>query len=151
MFLSVYRIIATFFCAGYAPKAPGTVGTIAALPLYFIMKRMSLPRYLCATAILALLGVFVSHKMEEHWGSDPSRVVIDEVVGLLITLVSRPKGWKEIAIGVLLFRALDIIKPPPVGYVDSHVSGGVGIMADDMIAGGISALLLLLMPKRMQP
>ncbi len=149
MFLRVCRIIATFFCAGNAPKAPGTVGTIAALPLYCIMKRLALPRYLCATAILALLGVFVSQKMEEHWGSDPSQVVIDEVVGLLVTLVSRPKGWKEIAIGVLLFRALDIIKPPPVGYVDSHVHGGVGIMADDMIAGGISALLLLLVPKRM--
>jgi phosphatidylglycerophosphatase A len=148
MFLSVYRIIATFFCAGYAPKAPGTVGTIAALPLYAIMKRLSLPRYLLATAILTLLGVFVSGKMEEHWGNDPSQVVIDEVVGLLITLVSRPKGWKEITLGVLLFRVFDIIKPPPVGYVDRNVHGGLGIMADDMIAGGISALLLLLVPKR---
>lgn len=149
MYLSVYRIIATFFCAGYAPKAPGTAGTIAALPLYGILRRLSLPRYLFATAIITLLGVFVSGKMEEQWGNDPSQVVIDEVVGLLITLVSRPKGWKEITLGVLLFRAFDIIKPPPVGYVDRNVPGGAGIMADDMLAGVISALLLFLVPKRM--
>ena len=148
MFLNIYRIIATFFCVGYAPKAPGTAGTIAALPLYWVLKSLSLPRYLLATAIIALLGVFVSDKVEEDWGSDPSEVVIDEVVGLLITLVSRPKGWKEIGMGVLLFRLFDIIKPPPVGYADRNVPGGLGIMADDMLAGGISALLLFLVPKR---
>ena len=149
MFLNVYRIIATFFCVGYAPKAPGTVGTVAALPLYGILRRLSLPRYLLATAILALLGVFVSGKMEKDWGNDPAQVVIDEVVGLLITLVSRPKGWKEITLGVLLFRVFDIIKPFPVGYVDRNVPGGTGIMADDILAGGISAILLFLVPKRM--
>ncbi len=148
MFLNIYRIIATFFCVGYAPKAPGTAGTIAALPLYWVLKSLSLPRYLLAIAIIALLGVFVSDKVEEDWGSDPSEVVIDEVVGLLITLVSRPRGWKEIGMGVLLFRLFDIIKPPPVGYVDRNVPGGLGIMADDMLAGGISALLLFLVPKR---
>ena len=149
MFLNVCRIIATFFCAGYAPKAPGTVGTLATLPLYGILRRLSLPRYLLATTVLGLIGVFVSQKMEDLWGKDPSRVVIDEVVGLLITLVSRPKGWREIGLGVLLFRAFDIIKPPPVGYVDRHVAGGAGIMADDMIAGAISAFLLSLVSKKM--
>lgn len=149
MHLSFYRMIATFFNAGYAPKAPGTAGTFAALPLYFLLRRLSWPLYLCATGAVFLLGVFVSGKMEQEWGDDPSQVVIDEVAGLLMTLVMRPKGWRKIALGVMLFRLFDIIKPPPVGYVDRNIHGGLGIMADDMVAGAISAGVLEIISPRL--
>jgi phosphatidylglycerophosphatase A len=127
-----HRMIATFFCAGYAPKAPGTVGTIAALPLYFLLRGLSLPRYILVVIILTVLGIFSSQKMEDIWGEDPPQVVIDEVVGLLITFMSRPRGWKTILVGTILFRVFDIFKPPPVGFVDKNVPGGLGIMADDV-------------------
>ena len=142
------RMIATFFCIGFAPKAPGTAGTIAALPLYCTLRRLSLPGYLFSIALLTVLGTIASDRMEVQWGKDPSQVVIDEVVGLLITLVSRPKSWRNILIGVIVFRLFDIIKPPPVGYIDNHVSGGVGIMADDMAAGVLSACCLALIGRK---
>jgi len=147
--LIFYRIIATFFFVGFAPKMPGTAGTIAALPLYCILRRLSLPRYLFSITMLSALGTVASDKMEDDWGKDPSQVVIDEVVGLLITLVTRPKTWPLILLGTVVFRLFDIIKPFPVGYVDKNVPGGVGIMADDMVAGALSACIVALAGKKM--
>jgi phosphatidylglycerophosphatase A len=142
------RVIATFFGTGYFPKAPGTFATIATLPLYLILRRLPAPIYILFLAKLIALGVITSDIMEKQWGKDPSRVVIDEVCGLLVTLISRPKGFKEIALGTLLFRFFDIIKPFPVGIIDRKVKGGIGIMADDIAAGVISALILRLLSRK---
>jgi phosphatidylglycerophosphatase A len=142
------RVIATFFGAGYFPKAPGTFATLATLPLYLILRRLPAPLYLLSLGKLIVLGVIASDIMEKEWGHDPSRVVIDEVCGLLVTLISRPKGFKEIALGTALFRFFDIVKPPPVGTIDKKVKGGIGIMADDLAAGVISALILLIVRKK---
>jgi phosphatidylglycerophosphatase A len=142
------RVIATFFGAGYFPKAPGTFATLATLPLYFILRRLPAPLYLLSVGKLIVLGIIASDAMEKEWGHDPSRVVIDEVCGLLVTLISRPKGIKEIALGTALFRFFDIVKPPPVGTIDKKVKGGIGIMADDITAGAISALILLMVRKK---
>ncbi len=135
------RLIATFFGAGYAPKAPGTAGTCATLPLYLLLRKLTLFRYLLVVGFLAVLGTAASSRVEKVWGKDPSRVVIDEVVGILIALVSRPKGLGEIMAAFVLFRLFDIIKPPPVGSLE-RLPGGAGIMADDMAAGALSALVL---------
>jgi phosphatidylglycerophosphatase A len=142
------RVIATFFGTGYFPNAPGTFATIATLPLYLILRRLPAPIYILFLAKLIALGVITSDIMEKQWGKDPSRVVIDEVCGLLVTLISRPKGFKEIALGTLLFRFFDIIKPFPVGIIDRKVKGGIGIMADDIAAGVISALILLIVRRK---
>jgi phosphatidylglycerophosphatase A len=136
------RVIATFFGTGYFPKAPGTVATLAALPLYLVLRRLPAPLYILSLGKLIVLGIIASDAMEKQWGKDPSRVVIDEVCGLLVTLMARPKGFKEIALGVALFRFFDIIKPPPVGTIDKKVKGGIGIMGDDIAAGVISAIIL---------
>jgi phosphatidylglycerophosphatase A len=144
----VSRVIATFFGAGYFPKAPGTFATLATLPLYLILRRLPAPLYILSLGKLIVLGVIASDVMEKEWGHDPSRVVIDEVCGLLITLISRPKGFKEIALGTALFRFFDIVKPPPVGTIDKKVKGGIGIMADDIAAGVMSALILLMVRKK---
>ncbi|HQP30805.1 MAG TPA: phosphatidylglycerophosphatase A [Deltaproteobacteria bacterium] len=134
--------VATFFGVGLAPKAPGTFGSLAALPVFLLIRRLSLKGYLSVIAGLSLAGLMAAHSVEKRWGEDPSQVVIDEVVGMLLTLISRPKGLIPILAAFLIFRALDILKPPPVGTLDRTVKGGVGIMADDMAAGLIGALIL---------
>jgi len=101
-----------------------------------------LPLYVGIIGKLFVAGVVASGVVEKEWGKDPSRVVIDEVCGLLVTLVERPAGMKEIALGAALFRLFDIIKPPPVGTLDKNVKGGFGIMADDVAAGVMAALVL---------
>jgi len=137
--------IATFFGVGLVPVAPGTFGSLAALPVFLLIRRLQFKGYLAVIAVLSLMGLKASHTVEKQWGRDPSRVVIDEVVGMLLTLVSRPKGPASIVAGFLVFRALDIIKPPPVGTLDRTVGGGLGIMADDMAAGLMGALILTLL------
>jgi phosphatidylglycerophosphatase A len=142
------RVIATFFGTGYFPKAPGSFATLATLPLYLLLRRLPAYLYILSLGKLIVLGVIASDVMEKEWGKDPSRVVIDEVCGLLVTLISRPRGFKEIALGTALFRFFDIVKPPPVGTIDKKVKGGIGIMADDIAAGVISALILHLLRRK---
>jgi phosphatidylglycerophosphatase A len=136
------KAIATFFGVGFIPKAPGTVATVAALPLYILLRRLPPGLYLFVVGALTVLGVKVSGDMEREWGRDPSRVVIDEVCGILVTLISRPSGIRDIVLGTLLFRFFDIVKPPPIGIIDRKLRGGTGIMADDIAAGVISACIL---------
>ena len=143
------RMIATFFGAGYAPAAPGTAATFATLPLYLLLRRLSLPWYLFSIALVILLGIFSSGRMERDWGKDPGKVVIDEVAGTLITLITRPAGRGEIFLGMALFRVFDILKPPPVNALE-RLPGGMGIMADDVAAGILSALSAALIGKGMK-
>jgi phosphatidylglycerophosphatase A len=143
---TAHRLIATFFGTGYAPAAPGTAATLATLPLYLAVRRLSLPRYLLFLALLTGLGTLASGRMEKLWGKDPGKVVIDEVAGTLITLVSRPACLWEILLGMALFRVFDILKPPPVSTLE-RLPGGAGIMADDVAAGILSALSLALITK----
>ena len=145
---SVPRAIATFFGAGLFPKAPGTFATFAALPLYLILRRLPLGLYLFVVFLLTAIGVKASGEMEKEWGKDPSRVVIDEVCGILVTLVSRSARFRDIALGTLLFRFFDITKPPPIGTIDKKIPGGLGIMADDLAAGLVSACILYFIRKR---
>lgn len=139
--LHVNRLVATFLGVGYAPVAPGTAGTFATVPLYFLLRKLSLPRYLLSIGVLAVLGISAASRMEPLWGKDPGRVVIDEVVGFLVTLVSRPKGIRDVLIGFVLFRFFDVVKPPPARNLEA-LPGGFGIMADDVAAGAMSALAL---------
>jgi len=145
-----YLWIATFFGTGYAPKAPGTVGTFAALPVYFILRRLGLLWYCIFVLILSVVGVVASTRVERSSGMrDPSYIVIDEVCGILTALVSRPRDLLSVFVATLLFRAFDILKPPPVGTLEKKLPGGLGIMADDLAAGAISACILsLIMRKR---
>lgn len=142
-------IVATFFGTGHVPKAPGTAATFATLPLYLFLRRLSLPWYLFSIALVILLGIFSSGRMEKRWGKDPGKVVIDEVAGTLITLSARPAGPGEIFLGMALFRVFDILKPPPVSSLE-RLPGGTGIMADDVAAGILSALAAALIGKVMR-
>jgi len=127
--------IAFGFGSGLMPKAPGTWGTLAAIPVYLLIVGTSWQIYLVITLAAFVLGVGVCNKVSAELGvHDYSGIVWDEVVGYLLTMFLAPLHLKWIVIGFLLFRLFDILKPQPIKYVDQHVHGGLGIMVDDVLA-----------------
>lgn len=131
------------FGSGLAPFAPGTFGTLAAIPIYLLMQDLSLLTYLAITVIFFVLGITICQKSADWIGmDDPSAVVWDEIVGYLVTMIAAPAGWQWILIGFVLFRIFDIIKPWPIRWFDKNLHGGLGIMVDDVIAGFFATILL---------
>jgi len=127
---------ATFGYVGFAPVAPGTVGAAAAIPV-FLLLRMAGSAWLevavCAAIVAA--GAWSARLTEQALGvEDPGPVVIDEVVGMLVSLLWLPGTWPVILAAFLAFRVFDIVKPWPAGRLE-HVPGGWGVMADDVMAG----------------
>lgn len=137
------HLLALGFGSGLSPKAPGTFGTLAALPLYLLLQPLSLPLYVAVTALLFIVGIFIcdisARKLGVH---DHPGIVWDEVVGYLVTMVAAPAGWYWLLLGFVLFRLFDILKPWPIRFIDRRVEGGLGIMLDDLLAGVMAALLL---------
>ncbi len=131
------------FGSGLAKKAPGTFGTVAGIPIYWLMAQTDLLAYSLLTLLALLVGVWIcdvaAKKLGEH---DFGGIVWDEIVGLLITLWVVPVTWQNIGLGFVLFRFFDIVKPWPIRWVDRKVQGGLGIMLDDVLAGIFAALLL---------
>ena len=122
--------------SGAVPKAPGTAGTLAAIPLYLLMQPLSGGLYLLLTASLFLLGIWLCGRTSRDLDlQDPAGIVWDEWVGLLVTLWLAPAGLSWLCAGFLLFRFFDVLKPWPIGWLDRRVKGGVGIMLDDLVAG----------------
>ena len=131
------------FGSGLAPKAPGTFGTIAAIPVYLLLSNLSIVWYLLATLLVSLLGIaacqYTSDKLNVH---DHPGIVIDEIAGYLITMIAAPVNVLWIITGFILFRIFDILKPWPISWLDKKIHGGLGIMIDDIVAG-IFALVCL--------
>jgi phosphatidylglycerophosphatase A len=141
------RRLAVFICSfgyiGFFPFAPGTVGSAAGLAVYLLVHRDGAV-YLEALTILALFaaGVVFTKPCEEDLRCvDPGPVVIDEVMGMLITLFYVPAGWAGMFLGFLLFRVLDVAKPFPARQLE-RLHGGLGVMADDAMAAVYANLLL---------
>ncbi|MGM0412493.1 MAG: phosphatidylglycerophosphatase A family protein [Pseudomonadota bacterium] len=129
--------------SGLSPKAPGTFGTVAALLLWWPLSQLSLVGYLVATLVVVVAGIGICGRTGRALGvADHPAIVWDEVAGLLIALVAVPAGWYWVLAGFLLFRLFDIVKPPPVGWLDRNLPGGLGVMADD-VAAGLLALAVL--------
>ena len=138
--------ISTFGYIGMCPAAPGTIGSAAGLLVYAVVRRGG-PGVSEAVVILLLFGAGVAtgRAAERHFGSiDPGPVVIDEVMGMLITLLLIPVGWGGALIGFVLFRVFDIVKPYPVSRLE-RLPGGLGMMADDAMAGVYANLALRVM------
>ena len=137
------HFLALGFGSGLAAKAPGTFGTLAAVPLYLLMCHLSLPIYLLLTLFSVVVGVYICDKaakdMQVH---DHGAIVWDEVAGLLITMIAAPAGLLWLVVGFILFRFFDIIKPWPIRWLDAKVHGGFGIMIDDVLAGVFAAICL---------
>ena len=124
------------FGSGAPLTAPGTWGTLAALLPYLLLRDLSLTYYLGAIAISFWVGVYLCDKTSKDIGvHDHGGIVWDEFVGLWIALILVPPGWQWVLLGFVLFRFFDIVKPQPIKWLDSHVSGGFGIMIDDVLAG----------------
>lgn len=131
------------FGSGAAKYAPGTFGTLAAIPFYWLMQGLAIGWYVAITVILFLLGVWLCDRTARDIGvHDHGGIVWDEIVGYLVTMIAAPQGWLWIAVGFVLFRLFDIWKPWPVKWCDRKVDGGLGIMLDDVLAAGYAWLVL---------
>ena len=144
---SVWRnpvhFLAFGFGSGTAPVAPGTFGTLVAVPIYLLFSALNLWLYLLLISIMLVLGVWICHVTARDLGvHDHSGIVWDEIVGYLITMTAIPPSWHTILLGFILFRIFDILKPWPIAWADKRIHGGLGIMLDDVMAG-IYALVFL--------
>jgi len=118
------------------PFAPGTFGTLVAIPLYLLIAQLDVPYYLAFILLAFGLGVYLCQYTSAALGvHDHSGIVWDEFVGFWITMIAVPVTWQWIVAGFVLFRVFDIVKPWPVKVVDKRMTGGFGIMFDDVLAG----------------
>jgi len=129
---------------GLSPKAPGTVGTLLAIPLLFLMPQ-SVLAYLLVVAVLFAFGVWCCDVCARELGvHDHPGIVWDEVVGYLLVMVAVPRTLVFVVAGFILFRIFDILKPWPIRWVDNRIHGGIGIMLDDVLAAVFAGLVLQL-------
>jgi phosphatidylglycerophosphatase A len=133
---SIARALATWFGCGYVPYAPGTAGTLGAVPLYLLLRPMGHWAVLAAALLITAVGVWAADVVAKDLGTkDPQIVVIDEVAGVLLTLSVAPPSWRALAAGVVLFRLFDQFKPWPARTAERKLPGGWGIVLDDVAAG----------------
>jgi phosphatidylglycerophosphatase A len=135
--------LALGFGSGLLPKAPGTAGTVVAIPVFLVLQPLAWPWYLAVTALLFVAGIAIcAHTAARLGVHDHPGIVWDEIVGFLVTMSLAPADWAWIAIGFALFRCFDVFKPWPIRWCDRRVHGGFGIMLDDLIAGLFAAAVL---------
>ena len=137
------RLIATGFFSGYSGFAPGTAGSGVALAIYCLLPPLNPWAWGGLLIGLFFVGVYTSGACEKAWGKDPKCVVIDEFVGFFVTVSLLPQSVLMGIVGFFVFRILDIIKPPPARQVEA-LSGGWGIVADDVVVGIYGHLILRL-------
>jgi len=137
--------LATLFGIGKVSLAPGTLATLASIPIWYFLAQAGPLIYLVITFLLVPVGIWAAQIYENLKGAhDSKEIVIDEVVGFLITMAWVPLTWQSAVIGFCLFRFFDIVKPPPIRQLDKKVPGGFGVMLDDIAAGMISSIIMQL-------
>lgn len=130
---------------GYVPFAPGTVGTLAGLPVFYLTSAWPWWLYMTTMTALLFLSFWIADAAGQIYGiADDGRIVIDELVGYLVTVAFLPWSWGTALLGFLWFRVFDILKPPPVKWFDIHLKHGVGVVLDDFAAGLYAAVALRL-------
>ncbi len=141
---SPWHVLAFGFGAGLAPRAPGTIGTLVAVPIHLLIAPLPLALEGLVVAALAVAGIAICGRAAEDLGvGDHPGIVWDEIVGFLLTMLAAPAGWPWIVAGFVAFRFFDIVKPWPVSLADREVHGGLGVMLDDLIAGLYAGATLL--------
>ena len=140
------HLLAFGFGSGLARKAPGTIGTLVAFPMYwYLAPRLTNAMFLLVLIWSFAIGVWVCDKTGKALGvADYGGIVWDEIVAFLLVLFFTPPGWEWSFLAFVLFRFFDIIKPPPIRYFDSNWHGGLGVMFDDLLAAGYSLLCMAL-------
>jgi len=133
--------VGTFGGVGLSPVAPGTVASALWAGVYLLLP--DLPAVLWGAIALSLtfIGTIAAYEMERHHGEDPQRFVLDEVVGMQIALLGVPSDLTQVVVALVLFRLFDILKPPPIHQAEG-LRGGLGVMADDLLAGAFARLVL---------
>ena len=142
-----WHLLATGFGSGLSPVMPGTAGSLAAIPCWYLLNTLSFPLYLLVVLIACVVGFYLCHVTARDMGvHDHGSIVWDEFVGMWITLIAIPSdNWRWVALGFIVFRILDIWKPWPICWFDKNIKGGAGIMVDDIIAGVVAAIVLFLL------
>jgi phosphatidylglycerophosphatase A len=136
-------ILATGFGVGYSPIAPGTLGTLIIIPVYYFLSEIPSPIYEITLISFFFLSVWISENAEKSFGKkDDPRIVIDEMVGFLISMLWIPKVTLSIIMGFILFRFFDILKPFPIRRLERRLKGGFGVVLDDVLAGAYANIIL---------
>lgn len=149
---SFILFLATGAGSGYFPWMPGTVGSLAGILLYYSLRSMPRGPYLAFVVAFFFLAVWVAGLAEVIFGAkDPQRIVIDEIVGMLVTLVLLPLSWKTALVGFVLFRVFDIWKPFPIRLVQDNIPGGWGVVGDDVVAAIYANLILQILVRITPP
>ncbi len=136
------HFLAFGFGTGLAPRAPGTVGTLAGVPIYWLLKDLAPAWYAAGVLVLFIIGVKLCEAAAREFKvKDPSAIVFDEMVGFLVALFLAPPGLGYLLLGFGLFRLFDIVKPYPIKHLE-RLPGGWGIMCDDVLAGVYAMVVL---------
>ena len=139
------HFLAFGFGAGVMPVAPGTFGTLVAIPFYLLLEPLPLFSYLVTLSVVFMAGIWLCEQTSRDLGvHDHGGFVWDEILGYLLSMTFAPSGWLWVVVGFVLFRFFDILKPWPIRIVDRQVTGGFGIMLDDLLAGVYALLVMLL-------
>ena len=143
------HFVALGFGVGALPRAPGTFGTLVALPLWWLLDRLLDPLALAGVLVgLFALGVWACALTGRHLGvADHGAMVWDEIVAFMLVLSVVPKAWPWQLAAFVLFRAFDIAKPPPIGALERRFKGGFGVMFDDLLAAGYTLFVLALVKR----
>ncbi len=130
------QFLAFGFGSGLSPWAPGTAGTLVAVPLYLLLAQLPPALYAAAVLLAIVAGIAICHRASEQLGvHDHPGIVWDEFAGYWVTMCLLPATWSWAMAGFVAFRVFDILKPWPIGWLDRRVHGGLGIMIDDIVAG----------------
>ncbi|MDH5784892.1 MAG: phosphatidylglycerophosphatase A [Chromatiales bacterium] len=134
------------FGSGLMPRAPGTFGTLAAVPIYwFLLQGLALPWLVAVIGVSFVVGIWLCDVTAKKLGvHDHPGIVWDEFVGFWISCIALPQGWPWLLAAFVLFRFFDILKPWPIRWLDKRVPGGVGIMVDDVLAGLYTLIIIQL-------
>jgi phosphatidylglycerophosphatase A len=135
-------LLATGFGAGFSPVVPGTMGTLIAIPIYYFISSISFPLYELTLVAFFFFSSWVAGQAEQYWEKkDDRRIVIDEIMGFLVTMLWVTKTPLSIVSGFVLFRIFDILKPFPIRHLE-RVKSGFGVVLDDVLAGIYSNIIL---------
>ncbi|MBV1912588.1 MAG: phosphatidylglycerophosphatase A [Cycloclasticus sp.] len=143
LLINPVQLLAFGFGSGLSKKAPGTMGTLLAIPFYYCLIQFYADFYLPVLLLVVISGIWICGKAAEDIGvHDHGGIVWDEIAGYLLTMYWVGFSWQNVLIGFVLFRIFDIAKPWPINWLDKKVKGGFGIMVDDLLAGLMSAACL---------
>lgn len=135
-------VLATGFGSGYSPFAPGTAGSAVGVAFVWGMSFLALPGQIVSVLIVTVLSMIAADIVAKATGlKDPGLIVADEIAGMMVTMIAIPFTLTNVLLGFILFRVMDVVKPPPARQFE-HFKGGIGIVADDLMAGVYAHLAL---------